>query len=90
MKDEYRNDQQAEVDFLRGATHALSWLTAPAHMDVAQTLRCTQMLRAKALRGAPMPPYMYWLTLCARHDGNPWNAYEEWERENAQEAANAK
>lgn len=73
-----------DADFLRGACHALTWMTAPAHMDLKQTLQCTQMLRAKAEHGAPVPPFMYWLTLCAQHDGNPWKAYEAWERYHAE------
>ena len=54
------NDQQGDMDFLRGACHALAALDNP-QLKMRDALEAVQFLRGKAAGNRPIPPLMWFL-----------------------------
>ena len=76
MNDCQINDQQQEMDFLRGASHALAALANP-NLKMADAVQAVEYLRGKAAAGRRVPPLMWFLAKVS--DGYyPRDAYDLW------------
>jgi len=79
------NDQQQELDYLRGASHMAAALCQPG-INPLTANRWANYLRGRAAAGKPIPPLMWFLGHIGL-DRTPEAVYADWL---AMEAADAK
>ena len=60
MNDCQTDNQQQEMDYLRGASHALAAVANPS-INALTALRWVNFLRGKAAAGRRIPPLMWFL-----------------------------
>ena len=78
-------DQQGDMDYLRGASHALAALANP-DLKMADAVEAVQFLRGRIAAGKQVPPLMWFLAKVSS-GYYPRDAYDTYVRE--QEAVNA-
>jgi hypothetical protein len=71
-----RNDQQADIDFLRGASHMAAALCHP-EINPMTANRWVNYLRGRAAAGKPVPPFM-WFIGHVGLDRTPEDVYADW------------
>jgi hypothetical protein len=71
-----RNEQQADIDFLRGAAHMSAALCHP-EINPTEANRWVNYLRGRAAAGKPVPPLMWFLGHVGL-DRTPEEVYANW------------
>lgn len=77
-------DSQGDMDFLRGASHALAAMENP-HIKHKDAVEAVRYLRMKAACGEAVPPLMWFLVKCS-NGYYPRDAYDLYMREEATNA----
>lgn len=77
MNDCQINDQQQELDYLRGASHALAAM-AGGTLNTLTAHRWVNFLRGKAAAGKRVPAMMLFLAYAKLGDVTPDDAYAHW------------
>lgn len=70
-------DSQGDMDFLRGASHALAAVSSPTNLKVADAVAAVQYLRGRAAAGKQIPPLM-WFFHKVSEGYYPRDAYDLW------------
>ena len=71
-----RNSQQADIDFLRGASHMAAALSDPS-INPMTANRWANYLRGRAAAGKPIPPLMWFIGHIGL-DRTPEDVYADW------------
>ena len=71
-----RADRQADIDFLRGASHMAAALCEPS-INPMTANRWVNFLRGRAAAGKPIPPLMWWLGRIGL-GRTPEDVYADW------------
>ena len=71
-----RNSQQADIDFLRGASHMAAALCHP-EINPMTANRWVNYLRGRAAAGKPIPPLMWFIGHIGL-DRTPEDVYANW------------
>ena len=76
MNDCQINDQQQELDYLRGASHMAAAM-AGGTLNTLTAHRWVNFLRGRAAAGKPVPPFMWFIGHIGL-DRTPEDVYADW------------